>query len=100
MVSDKFTTEPNKPHLLVIFYFVIGKLSEFLNTTPEVIYAYSGAVFAFLFVLLLFAFVRKFFDRINQIWWVFLVTLFGGGLGAYIRILSDKSFVRNNFLLK
>ena len=99
LVSDKFTTEPNKPHLLVIFYFAIGKLAEFLKVTPEVIYAYIGAVFTFLFVLVLFAFVEKFFERKSQIWWVFLVTLFGGGLGAYFRILSDKSFVRNNFLL-
>ncbi len=99
LVTDKFTSEPNEPHLLVIFYYVIAKLGAFFSVPFEFVYSYMGALFAFFFVIVLFLIVRRFIPAAHQYWWVFLVALFGGGFGAYIRVLSNVGFVRNNFLL-
>src|SRR5262245_28211626 len=35
LVSNTFTTEPNKPHLPVVFYYVIGQLSRLTGWSPE-----------------------------------------------------------------
>src|SRR4030042_2854024 len=39
LVANKFTNEPNKPHLLVVLYYAFGKASDWLNITPELVYA-------------------------------------------------------------
>ena len=59
LVTDKFTSEPNEPHLLVIFYYIIAKLAMLFSVPFEFVYGYIGAVLAFLFVFVLFYIIHK-----------------------------------------
>lgn len=88
VVPDLFTSEPNQPHLPVIFYYAVGKGARWIGVGPEFVYAYAGSVFAFAFTLLLFATVRVFVPNPHQLWWVFLTLLIGGGLGAQLNVLT------------
>jgi len=99
LVSNTFTTEPNKPYLPVIFYYAVGKMSRWIGCPPEFVYAYAGSIVAFGFTILLFCTVRHFLKLPYQVWWVFLAILIGGGLGAHLKILANCAVVRNNFLL-
>ncbi|MGE5265454.1 MAG: hypothetical protein ACM3S0_18900, partial [Acidobacteriota bacterium] len=99
LVSNRFTTEPNSPYLPVFLYYGIGQISRWSQVAPEFVYAYAGAFLAFLLTLLLFVIVRRFMPTIYQTWWVFVVILFGGGLGAHLRFLANLDIVKKNFLL-
>ena len=100
LIADTLTSEPNKPHLFLPFYYLLGKVSTILHVQPEFVYAYAGSFLAFLFTILLFATIRLFFMSSYQVWWVFFIVLLGGGLGAHLRLLSNLSFARNNFLIQ
>jgi hypothetical protein len=99
LVSNTFTTEPNRPHLPVAFYYAIGQMSRLTGWSPELLYAYLGSVFAFGLTILLYIVVRHFMALSYQTWWVFSAILIGGGLGAYFIVLSDLGIVNNNYLL-
>jgi hypothetical protein len=88
-VDNRFTTEPNRPHLFVAFYWVIGKTAQLLHVTPERVYAYVGVPLAFVLVLLLYATVRYFLPGSHAAWWTFLAILLGGGLGAHMKIANE-----------
>src|SRR5262245_42578476 len=47
LVDNTFTSEPNKPHLPVVYYYVIGQISAWTGLAPEWVMAYAGSVFAF-----------------------------------------------------
>ncbi len=103
LVDNRFTTEPNKPHLLVMYYYVIGKIASWTGFSPELVYAYSGSLFAFGFAVLLFFTVRCFFEKRSHVWWVLLIILLGGGLGGHLKMLSQyKIFtaLRENVLIQ
>jgi len=99
LVSNTFTSEPNTPHLPVVFYYAIGQLSRWTGWSPELLYAYLGSAFAFGLTILLYVVVRHFLALAHRTWWVFSAILIGGGLGAYFIVLSDFGVVNNNFLL-
>jgi hypothetical protein len=100
LVEDKFTTEPNRPHLLIPFYYAIGVTARLLNLPPEFVDAYAGSLFGFLFTILLFDTVRRFVAAGHQTWAIFLTTLFGGGLGVHLKLLSNVGLVQNSPLLR
>jgi hypothetical protein len=93
VINNKFTTEPNKPYIPVFFYYVVGKIARYTHSAPEFVYAYLGMPLAFVFTVLLFITVRHFLKSPYQVWWVFLAILAGGGLGAYIKLLSHFAAV-------
>lgn len=99
LVENKLTTEENKPHLLVIYYYVIGKIADWLQVTPEWVYAYLGAVLVFLYTVLLYVIVRVFIRSASQAAWIFGIIILGGGLGAHLKILQNFEFIRQNPLL-
>ena len=84
LIDNRFTTEPNRPHLPVIFYYTMGKVAHWVDTPPEFVLAYTGSPLAFTLSLLLFLVVRYFSRSLYESWWIFLVILFGGGLGAHL----------------
>jgi hypothetical protein len=100
LIDNRFTTEPNQPHLPVIFYYAMGKVSQWMDIAPEFALAYTGALLAFTISLLLFLVVRYFSSSLDEAWWIYLVIIFGGGLGAHLKILSNISLFSNNFLLR
>jgi hypothetical protein len=99
LVDNTFTSEPNKPHLPVVYYYIIGQISAWTGFAPEWVMAYAGAIFAFGFTILLFILVHYFMRSTYQAWWVFGILLVGGGLGAYLKLLSRIGALRDNFIL-
>ena len=87
VVSNRFTTEPNRPYLPVPFYYAIGKVSQASGVSPEWVYAWTGAVLAFLLTLLLFATARYFLHDRTATWTAFVAIVLGGGLGGYLLLL-------------
>lgn len=100
LVANKFTTEPNKPHLPVVFYYIVGQVSRWMNISPEFVYAYLGALFAFVLTILLFVSVRHFLKSTSQVYWVFLIVLIGGGLGAHLKLLASFDAIKGNPILR
>lgn len=82
LLPNRLTLEPNPPHVPAVYYSAVGAVGRALGVSPVLVFEYAGSAFAFLLVLLLFATVRHFTQRTGGTWWVFLVALFGGGLGA------------------
>lgn len=87
VVSNRFTTEPNRPYLPVPFYYVVGKVSQVSGVSPEWVYAWTGAVLAFLLTFLLFATARHFLVDRTATWTAFVSIVLGGGLGGYLLLL-------------
>jgi hypothetical protein len=100
LVADTFTSEPNEPHLLVVFYYVVGQLSRYTGAPPEFLYTYLGSGFAFALTILLFVTVRHFLRAPHQVWCVFLAILLGGGLGAHLKLLSYLGQSSSVFVLQ
>jgi hypothetical protein len=100
LVRNNFTPEANRPHLPVFLYYAIGRVSGWTGIGPELVMAYLGAALAAIFSLLLFAIVRQFFASSHQVWWVFLAILFGGGLGAHLRIMTGIGVIADNFIVQ
>ncbi|MCI0437047.1 MAG: hypothetical protein L0271_25915 [Gemmatimonadetes bacterium] len=98
-VSNRFTPEPNPPHLPVLPYWVVGQLSAWTGISPEWTYAWLGSLLALLFAPLLYHAVRRFSPSQAAVPWVFGALLVGGGLGGYIKFLEDIPWVRGNYLL-
>ncbi len=96
LVSNRFTTEPNPPHLPVLLYFLVGKLAQLTGVAPDFVYAYAGAVFAFLLAVLVYVVVRQFLKAPYRAWWVFLAILVGGGLGGYLQLISEAPALSQN----
>ena len=89
VVENRFTTEPHAAYLPVYFYWAIGHGARLLATSPERVYAYVGIPLAITLTLLVWAFVRHFVRDRAQGWWVFLAVMFGGGLGAHLKLLAE-----------
>lgn len=94
IVDNRLTTEPNEPHVVMLFYWGIGKLAGWLDVGAGFVYEYAGALFAFVLVLGLFRVADHFMGSRYQTWWVFLATLIGGGLGAHILFLNGIDRLR------
>lgn len=99
LVSNRFTTTPNRRHLPVFIYWGIGNVSRLTGVSPEWVYNYLGSILTFAFAILLYATVRYFMREPRRAGWVFVLALFGGGLGAYLRFLQDWGWARNNYLI-
>jgi len=89
IVSDRFTMEPNRPHLPVAFYWGIGKLAHLTGTTPEWVYAWLGVPLTVVFVILAFVTARGFL-RPPAVPWALGLMLFGGGLGAVLLFIRES----------
>ncbi|MCP4362621.1 MAG: hypothetical protein GY796_31850 [Chloroflexi bacterium] len=100
VVSNKFTPEPNAPHLVLTLYYLIGQMAALSGLRPEFVYVLLGSVFAFGLIVLLFVIIRRFMNSLYQTWWMFALLLLGGGLGPLIKIISRYQVIQNNLLLK
>lgn len=94
IVDNRLTTEPNEPHILMLFYYGVGKLANWLGAPHGFVYEYLGALLAFVLVLYLFRIVDHFSSSRYQTWWVFLTLLIGGGLGGHLLLLNGVESLR------
>lgn len=97
IVTNTFTTEPNRPYLPVGMYWSLGGLARLTGMSPEWTYAYAGAAVAFAFVVLLFVVVRRFLGGGPLVAWTMGALLLGGGLGGYLKLFGDFEVTRNNY---
>ncbi len=100
LVPNTFTTEPNRPHLPVFFYYFVGKTSQWLHMSAEFLMAYMGAALAFIFTIIIFLTVRRFLPTPHQTWWLFGVILLGGGLGAHLKLWTELGWGEQLFVVK
>jgi len=99
LVENKFTIEENRPHLLVLYYYLIGKTAQVLKISPEWIYAFFGSVLVFLTTIVIYFITSQFMITKAHTAWVFGIILLGGGYGVYLLILSQIGFVIQNPIL-
>ncbi|HEX6558749.1 MAG TPA: hypothetical protein VF021_04785 [Longimicrobiales bacterium] len=95
VVSNRFTTEPNHAYLPVPFYYALGRIAHATGASPESVFAWVGAGFAFLLTVLLFATTRYFLPDRTATWLAFLAMLIGGGLGGYILFIRESPWAWN-----
>ena len=96
LIDDRFTAEPNRPHLPVLFYYMLGRVSRWTGVEPEWVMAYAGALLAAMLALLLYRLTHRFFEEAHQVWWVFGALLFSEGLGGHLKLLGHIPFIRHN----
>ncbi|MCC6316253.1 MAG: hypothetical protein IT361_01085 [Gemmatimonadaceae bacterium] len=89
VITNRFTTEPNRAHLPVYFFWAVGKAGRAVGTTPERAYAYAGSVLAILLTLMVYATVRRFIADPTQRLWVVVPLMVAGGLGGHIKVLQQ-----------
>lgn len=99
IVTDAFTTEPNRPHLLVVHYWALGQAARALHVSPEFAYAVAGCLYALALALLLYAIVRHFIPDARDSWWTLLALMVGGGLGAHLKIVAELPGLKGSFLV-
>lgn len=94
VISNRLTSEPHQPYMLVVFAWAIGEVAAMTGVQPEFVYAYVGCLFAFLLVLVLYRLAEVFVDRPGPRWWIFGAVLLGGGLGGHLKLLLRFEAVR------
>ncbi len=90
IAPNKLTPEANPDHLPLFFYWGIGQIARVTGVAPAFVYEYTGAILAFLLVILLFLTVRHFMVRTRPTWWVFLIILLGGGLTSHLEAVVRR----------
>lgn len=90
IVTNKLTTEPHSAYLPVFFYWAVGTLARATGAQPEFVFAYAGALLALLLALLVFLTLRWFAPSPAATWWTFLAVMFGGGLGAHLKLVARE----------
>jgi len=92
VVTDRFTTEANRAHLPVVFYYFLGQVARATGSRPETVMAFAAAPLTFLLVLLLYDLCRRFLPPGRARGWALFAMLLGGGLGAYLKELRDLGY--------
>ncbi len=93
LTDNRFTTEPHRAYLPVVFYWGVGAIARAIDRPPEFVYEWLGAPFAFVLTLLLFHCARRFLGATPASWCVFLATLLGGGLGGHLKLLAERRWL-------
>lgn len=100
VVTNAFTTEPNRRHLIVAHDWLVGRLAVATGASPEFASAYLGCAWAFLLAMLLYGIVAHFFPDAHQKWWVLGALMLGGGLGAHLKIIALTPGLRESWLVQ
>ena len=59
IAENRFTTEPNLPHLPLVWFWLTGQVATLLGVDPEFVALATGAITAFVLSLLVFEAVRR-----------------------------------------
>ena len=98
IISNRFTTEANQRYRPVPLYYILGHIAEATGTSPEWVYGWIGAAFAFLLSLLIFLCARYFLPTTRATWTAFVAIMVGGGLGGYFMYLRDMPWIHDTRL--
>ncbi len=90
IADNRFTTEWHSPYLPVLLYWSVGALARAADLRPEFVYEGLGAPLAAALVLLIYLCARRFLSSRVAVASVFLATLCGGGLGAYLKLAEEQ----------
>ncbi|MGE0812592.1 MAG: hypothetical protein AB7O93_04575 [Vicinamibacterales bacterium] len=93
VITNVLTPEANRPHLLVLFAWVVGTIAAWLGVSGEAVYAWGGCLLAVWFVVLLYRIVEATVPRPGHRVWIF-AALFGGGFGGHLKLLLRFEAVR------
>ena len=99
LVDNRFTEIENEPHVPMLFYYLTGKTAQLTGTSPDFVVTHAGTLFAFVLGLLLWTTIRHFSKSAYQSWWVLVVIVFGGGLGAHLKELVRIEALRDSFIV-
>ena len=98
-VTNKFTEEPNPPHILVVEFWISGKIAQVTGTDPETVYEIGGSVLAAVLTWLVLLVVAQFGrSRIEKLW-MFAIIAISGGVGAHMNLLKAATTVPGTRLL-
>lgn len=100
IVTNTFTTEPNRAHLPVFYYWAVGQVARWTGATPEAVYAWSGALFAVVLAWLAWVFVARTLAPGVMRWWAYGAIMFGGGLGGHIKLLESTPVLNQVGILR
>lgn len=95
VISNKLTSEPHKPYMLVLFAWAVGTVASWLGASPEFVYQYAGCLFAFLLVVVIYRLVEAFVATTSHRWWIFGAIVLGGGIGGHHKLLMRFEAIRN-----
>ena len=84
IVTNALTSEPNRPHIPVLLYYLTGRVSQWTGVPVPFVHAYLGVPAVFALVLLVCVFVRHFLGTSRRTIPVSLAIFLGGGLGGYL----------------
>ncbi len=93
IADNRFTTEPHARYLPVALYWLVGALARELGRPPEFVYEWLGAPLAAGLVLLVYHCARRFLASRAAVATVFVATLGGGGLGAYLKLAEERRWL-------
>lgn len=86
----RFTTEPQHPAYIRLFYVVLGHLSEWLGLAPEIMFEAARWVFGFTALYTLYRLMQQIFQEIYWARIAFLIAALGSGLG-WLQLLLNWS---------
>lgn len=90
--TNLFTNEYQTASLIRPAYFMIGKIAALLNISSILAFHLSRLILSFIFLAVLYRFIRRFFDSVKQRIFVFILLLTSSGLGFILgRIVPDSS---------
>lgn len=95
VISNRLTSEPHQPYMLVLYAWAIGKAASWVGTTPELVYQYSGCLFAFLLVIVIYRLIEVFVGDARQRLWILGAIMVGGGLGGYLKAVMRFESIRS-----
>ena len=81
-----FTPLPQQGHFIKLFYLALGNLGKFFTTSPLTIYYSSQAIFNFTACQMIYRLSAEFFRQPKYLTLVFLLAIFGSGLGWLVSI--------------
>ena len=92
-VTNKFTEEPNPPHIPVGEFWIFGKIAQVTGVRSETVYEIGGSVLAAVLTWLVWLVLAKFGrSRIEKLW-MFAIIAVSGGVASHMKLVQAATSV-------
>ena len=81
---DQFTSEPQEPAAINIFYLFLGKLAKIFSASLDVVFLISRFFCGVVLILTVILAIRHFIEGVNQRKMAYFLVFFASGLGIFI----------------